>query len=65
MEEFPVCDQYTLQGDAFSRAVRGEAPLAYSIEDAIANMRVIDALFALGAERALGESLSVARVEIF
>lgn len=46
VEEFPVCDQYTLQGDAFSRAVRGEAPLAYSIEDAIANMRVIDAMFA-------------------
>ncbi len=21
-EEFPVCDQYTLQGDAFSRAIR-------------------------------------------
>jgi predicted dehydrogenase len=45
-EEFPVCDQYTLQGDAFSRAVLGETPLAYSIEDAIANMRVIDAMFA-------------------
>ncbi len=45
IEEFPTCDQYTLQGDAFSRAVRGEAPLEYSIEDAIANMRVIDALF--------------------
>ena len=24
VEEFAVCDQYTLQGDAFSRAVRGE-----------------------------------------
>ena len=44
VEEFPICDQYTLQGDAFSRAVLGEAPLEYSIEDAIANMRVIDAL---------------------
>ena len=31
----------TLQGDAFSRAVLGQAP----IEDAIANMRVIDAAF--------------------
>jgi predicted dehydrogenase len=45
MEEFSTCDQYTLQGDAFSRAVLGETPLAYRIEDAIANMRVIDALF--------------------
>jgi predicted dehydrogenase len=45
IEEFPTCDQYTLQGDAFSRAVLGEAPLEFPIEDAIANMRVIDALF--------------------
>lgn len=45
IEEFPPCDQYGLQGEAFSRAVRGEAALAYPIEDAIANMRFIDALF--------------------
>ena len=45
VEEFPVCDQYGLQGDAFSRAVLGEAPLEFPIEDAIANMRVIDACF--------------------
>ena len=45
VEEFPVCDQYDLQGDAFSRAVLGQALLEFPIEDAIANMRVIDALF--------------------
>jgi len=45
IEEFPVCDQYTLQGDAFSRAALGEAPLEFPIEDAVMNMRVIDALF--------------------
>ena len=45
-ETFAACDQYTLQGDAFSRAVRGEITLPYGIDDAIANMRVIDALFA-------------------
>ena len=44
-EEVPPCDQYTRQGDVFSRAVRGEAPLPYPIEDAVLNMRVIDALF--------------------
>ena len=44
-ETIDACDMYTLQGDAFSRAVRGEIPLPYSVEDAIANMRVIDALF--------------------
>ena len=45
VEEFPFCDQYSLQGDAFSRAILGEAPLEFPIEDAIANMRVIDAAF--------------------
>jgi len=41
----PESDQYMLQGEAFSRAVRGEIPLPYGVDDAIANMRVIDALF--------------------
>jgi predicted dehydrogenase len=43
-ESFPVCDQYTIQGDLFSRAIRegGEAPVP--LEDAIRNMAVIDAL---------------------
>ena len=45
VEEFATCDQYTLQGDDFSRAALGEAPLEFPIEDAIANMRVIDAAF--------------------
>ena len=39
------CDQYTLQGDAFSQAIRGELPLPYGLEDAIQNMHIIDALF--------------------
>ena len=45
IERFPVCDQYTLQGDAFSRAILDGTPLEYPVEDAILNMRVIDALF--------------------
>ena len=45
VEEFPVCDQYTLQGDAFSHAILEGTPLEFPIEDAIANMRVIDAAF--------------------
>jgi predicted dehydrogenase len=45
VETFATCDQYTLQGDAFSRAIRDGSPLEFPIEDAIANMRVIDALF--------------------
>ena len=43
--EFPVVDQYTLQGDNFSAAVRGDGEVPVSIEDAIGNMAVIDALF--------------------
>ncbi|SEP79020.1 Predicted dehydrogenase [Faunimonas pinastri] len=48
VEEMPVADQYTLQGDAFSRAVLGEEPWEFPIEDAVANMRIIDALFRAG-----------------
>ena len=44
-ETLPPCDQYTLQGEAFSRVVRGEIPLPYGVEDAIRNMQTIDALF--------------------
>jgi len=55
VEEFPVCDQYALQGDAFSRAVLGEAPLEFPIEDAVMNMHVIDALFR-SAERGSWET---------
>lgn len=44
-ETTATCDMYTLQGDAFSQAVRGEIPLPYGLDDAICNMRIIDALF--------------------
>lgn len=45
VETFDPADQYTLQGDAVSRAILGEAPLEFPLEDAIANMRVIEAVF--------------------
>ena len=41
----PASDQYQLMGEAFCRAVRGEAPLPYGLDDARANMRILDALF--------------------
>ena len=44
-EEFPVCDQYTIQGDLFSKAITGEGDVPVPLEDAIQNMVVIDALF--------------------
>jgi predicted dehydrogenase len=45
VETIAACDQYGLEGDAFSLAIRGETPLHYGVEDAIQNMRIIDALF--------------------
>lgn len=45
IESFPVCDQYTLQADAFSRAIRENTELPVPLEDGILNMRVIDAVF--------------------
>ena len=48
VETFPDCDQYTLQGDAFSRAVfeGGEVPVP--VEEAIKNMAVMEAIFRSG-----------------
>jgi predicted dehydrogenase len=44
-EVIAPCDMYTLQGDAFSQVIRGEIPLPYGLDDAICNMKIIDALF--------------------
>ncbi len=44
-EVFAPCDQYTLQADAFCRAVLGEKPLEWGVEDAIRHMKVLDAIF--------------------
>jgi predicted dehydrogenase len=43
--EFETCDQYRLQGDLFSQAIRDGAPAPYPLEDSVKNMAVIDALF--------------------
>jgi predicted dehydrogenase len=48
-ETIPACDQYTLQGEAFSAAIRGGPALEFDLADAIANMRVIDAMFRAAA----------------
>jgi predicted dehydrogenase len=45
---FPICDQYTIQGDVFSRAIRGDGEVPVSLEDAIKNMAVIEAIFRSG-----------------
>ncbi|MBO6523728.1 MAG: Gfo/Idh/MocA family oxidoreductase [Balneolaceae bacterium] len=39
---FETCDQYILQGDAFSKAILDDTPVPNSLEDSLANMKVID-----------------------
>ena len=43
--ELPVVDQYALQADAFSDAIRGRGAVPVTVDDGVANMAVIDALF--------------------
>ena len=43
--KFPPIDQYAVQADRFSEAVRGVGEVPVSLEDASGNMVVIDALF--------------------
>src|SRR5258707_13017972 len=51
-EEFPACDQYTIQGDLFSIAVRGQGQVPTPLEDSIRNMAVIEPLFRSAREDA-------------
>jgi predicted dehydrogenase len=44
-ESFPTCNQFTIQGDLFSKAILNDTEVPNSLEDAICNMAVIDALF--------------------
>jgi predicted dehydrogenase len=45
VESFPTCDQYTIQGDAFSRAIREGTAVPVPLTDAVKNMAVIEAVF--------------------
>jgi predicted dehydrogenase len=47
-EMIPACDQFTIQGDLFSRAIREGGEVAVPLEDSIHNMRAIDAIFRSG-----------------
>jgi predicted dehydrogenase len=41
----PVCDQYTIQGDLFSKAILDDTAAPAPLEDAVANMVCIEAVF--------------------
>ena len=43
---FPAADQYTIQAGRFAQAVLDDTPVPVPIEDAVANMRVIEAVLA-------------------
>lgn len=45
VEEVEACDQYTLEADGFSRAVRGEVPLVNSLEETFGNTATLEAIF--------------------
>jgi predicted dehydrogenase len=43
--EFEICDQYTIQGDLFSKSIRHGTELPVPLEGSVRNMAVIEALF--------------------
>lgn len=44
-ETIEISNRYQLRSEAFSRALRGDIALSYGLDDALANMKVIGALF--------------------
>jgi predicted dehydrogenase len=43
-----ICDQYTIQGDLFSQAVLNDTDVPTPLEDAVANMKVLEAIIQSG-----------------
>jgi predicted dehydrogenase len=46
--EFEPCDQYTLQGDVFSKAIQENTELPIQLEESVMNMAIIQAIFRSG-----------------
>lgn len=47
-----ACDQYTIQGDLFARAILDDTPVPTPLEDAVENMRVVEAVVASARQNA-------------
>ncbi|MEQ8413459.1 MAG: Gfo/Idh/MocA family oxidoreductase [Imperialibacter sp.] len=47
----PVADQYTCQADVFAKAILDNKPVPTPLEDAVSNMKVIDAIFESGKSK--------------
>jgi predicted dehydrogenase len=54
--EIPTCDQYGLMADAFAASIQDDSEQPVPLEDSLANMRVIDAVFR-AAERGSWEQV--------
>jgi predicted dehydrogenase len=48
VEEIPACDQYTVQGDLFSKAIQEGGDVPVSLENAHRNMLAIEGVFRSG-----------------
>lgn len=51
-QEFSICDQYRIQGELFSKAIRLNTEVPIPLEDAVRNMRAIEAVFRSAASGA-------------
>jgi predicted dehydrogenase len=49
---FDIVDQYTIQGDLFSQAILNDTDVPTPLEDAVANLKVIEAIVRSGKEAA-------------
>ncbi|MCA9006134.1 MAG: Gfo/Idh/MocA family oxidoreductase [Planctomycetaceae bacterium] len=50
--ELEICSQYTIQGDLFSQAILDSTPVPTPLKDAVANMKVIEAVLESNASGA-------------
>ncbi|WP_417385113.1 Gfo/Idh/MocA family protein [Gimesia sp.] len=50
--ELEICSQYTIQGDLFSQAILNSTPVPTPLKDAVANMKVIEAVLESNASGA-------------
>jgi predicted dehydrogenase len=49
---FDPVDQYTIQGDEFSKSILNNTPVPVGLEDAVNNMKVIEAVFKSAGQNA-------------
>ena len=49
--EFPTADPYGVEADVFAAAILDGTPLPFAADDAVANLRVIEGIFATAADR--------------